>query len=345
MDTVLFSFRKETLQPTKLLPEKTELFQKLEERGVQPFITLGAEGAFDDSGVEVHQLDSENTTRHFGVVGLDQVGLIANRVDRSFKNDLLPSTLLDSDVPVMNNNAMRSLAFRKNKVHTELYQPLEMGIDTQLVESIDQIAAFMEVSPSKEYIVKPNSGTFSKGVHRLSADEVLPFFINNPEAMGVTLLQPAIDFSVPLPETIRPYDAASAEDFKTWSKADVTKEFRMYGFHANGETEAFPVARAMKDGVDNWFFVDPDSVPEQLYTDTKKLLSRAAQLTGSKAIYAARDIGFGSLNGEAPDYYDIELNGRMPYLIGAEKHTGVANTLRDLHADQIAKVVKSKDIE
>ncbi len=64
-------------------------------------------------------------------------------------------------------------------------------------------------------------------------------------------------------------------------------------------------------------------------------MTLAAQETGSRAVSAALDFGYGSLNGETPDHHIVEYNGRMPYLVGYDKHAGVADKLRDHYADMV----------
>lgn len=338
MNTALFSFRKEQLPKATLLTGKPELFDKLRQREIDPRISLNGEAAFDASSVETHELLDENTVQAIGAVALEEVGVIVNRLDRSFKMDQMPTTWQQAMPPIENENAMRSLVFRKHRVQNELFEPLGLGMPTRLVESYLDVDAFLHEHPASAYIAKPTSGTFSKNIHRLAPSDVGNYFADNG-GFGETILQPAYDFSLPLPNTLRPYDEASREAFDTLSASDLTKELRMYSFYSPQNTTVFPVARAMKDGEDKWFFVDPESLPETLVEDTKKVISRAALLTGSKAVYAALDIGYGSLDNGDPQYHAIELNGRMPYMIGYDKHHDVADTLREHFADQVQDTI------
>lgn len=346
MNTVVFAHRKAELPKSSLLPNKMELFDKLEQRGIRPVVSLGAEAAFDDTSVEAHELVSEDTVRKTASVALADVGAIANRLDRSFKKMDMPDTWNDAHVATLNENELRSLVFRKHRVQDEVLTPLDLGIPTALVEAPVDAAEFIESNPSEEYIIKPTSGTFSKGVYRLAPEEVIRAFSEDESKLGTTLLQPAYDFSHAFPNSFEAYDHEALDDFEQWSKSNATKELRMYGFYTPDHTDVFPVARAMKDGVDNWFFVDPATVPEKLFTDTRNVLSRAAQLTSSQAIYAALDIAYGSKDKTSdPDYHIVELNGRMPYLVGYDKHAGVADTLRDMKADQIQRVIQNKGVK
>lgn len=335
MNTVVFAHTKEKLPQNGLLPNKKELFSKLMDRDIRPVVSYTAENAFNDSGVEVNDLVSEEVTHSVGHIALDEVGVIVNRLDRSFKEDLMPNAWNESHIPISNENTMRSLVFKKHRVQNEVLEPLGLGMPSLLVDSPLGAALFMQKHPVDHYIVKPTSGTFSKGVERLSRDDVLAY-ISTSEKVGSVIIQPAFDFTHPLPESMQPFDAASKDDFEMWAQSNVTKELRMYGFFDGNKTNVFPVGRAMKDGQDHWFFIDPETVPDKLTYDTERVISRAAHLTGSRAIYAALDIGYGnSRSNEAPDYHVVELNGRMPYMIGYDKHAGVADILRDTYADQL----------
>lgn len=334
MNTVLFAHPKEKLPEKTLLPGKIELFDMLRQRDMRPVLTFEGESAFNPVSVEVHDLLAEDTTRAAGSVALHETGVIVNRLDRSVRRDDMPDTWNESGIPVVNENELRSLVFRKHRVQAEVLEPLGVGMASSLVDSPKAAVLFAHENPSDFYIAKPTSGTFSKGVDKIPADGLMDYFAN-PEKCGKTLLQPAYDFTLALPLSVSAYDTASKEAFEYWSRSNATKELRMYGFLAGESVDLFPVARAIVKGEDNWFFLDPESLPENIYETTRQVLERSARLTGSKAIYAALDMGYGKLGNDDPDYHVIELNGRMPYLVGYDKHPEVAKTLRNKFADQL----------
>lgn len=341
MNNAIFAFRHEQLRTGRLLSGKLELFEKLRERDVQPYVSLGAESNFDTSGVEVHNLVDDDATKYMGHLSLSEVGVIVNRLDRSVKLDALPTTWQRSMPPLINENLMRSLVYRKDRVQAEVLSPLDLGMPTRVIENIFDIDSFTTNNPSEYYIIKPISGTFSRNVHRLKLEDIANHVMATG-SFGKVIIQPAYDFSVALPNYLRPYDKASRQGFEELNVAGITKELRMYAFHSPESTTVFPVARAIKDGVDNWFFVDPQSLPEELIDGTKRVIGKAAHLTGSLAIYAALDFGYGSINHNNPGYHIIELNGHMPYLIGYDKNPGVADRLRNHFADQIQQTVNHK---
>ncbi len=351
MNKVLFSFKAETV-PSKntTLPNKAELFEKLRERDLDPVVSLQGEAAFDELGVQAHELMSEADTRALGHVGLDKVGLIVNRLDRIFrlgestgKNgqplSYLPEEWQAANVPRINENAMRSLAFRKEKVQREIFEPLGLGMPTQLVENSIDAIVFAHENPAEEYIIKPNTGASGgKGVDTVAAADlasVAGMYAQN----GNMIIQPKYDFSRGMHPALRPYDAMSTEAFDAWSKSESMKELRTYVNLSPTKLSMLTVGRAIKDGVDHWFFVDQDSVPQQVFDDAESAVRLAAQETNSLAVTAAIDSGYGSLNGEAPAHHIIEFNGRMPYLMGYDKHAGVADKLRENYADQIADTI------
>jgi hypothetical protein len=337
-DTAVFAYPKDELPNPGLLPGKMNLFGKLRERGVTPLVSRRAETAFDDSSIEAGVLVAENEVRAVGRTALEQVGVIVNRLDRSIKKDRLAEAVASDLPPLINENELRSLVFRKNRVQDEILADLGLGMPSVLLQSEDDVQKFVEANGEGEYFVKPNSGTFSKGIKRLDAADIHKH-VASEESYGKTLLQPAYDFSGAFDASIRPLDARSREDFETFNVNGTTKELRMYGFLGPNGVDVYPVARSMKDA-DHWLFIDPESLPEKLYTDTKSVFQKAGQLTNSKAIYGALDIGYGARQGEVPDYHVVEFNGRAPYMIGFDKHPEVANTLRDMFADQIASLTE-----
>lgn len=350
MNKVLFSFKSEAVPSNKsTLPNKAELFEKLRERDLEPVVSLQGEAAFDEQGVQTHELMGEADTRALGHTGLEKVGLIVNRLDRMFRVNestgkngqplpYLPEAWQAAGVPKINENAMRSLAFRKERVQREIFEPLGLGMPTQLIENSIDAIVFAYENPAEEYVIKPNSGSGGKGVVTVSATELAR------ESSALTdgasmIIQPKYDFSRGMHPALRPYDAMSAEAFDAWSKSDVMKELRTYVNLSPTKLTMLTVGRAIKDDIDYWFFVDQDSVPQEVFDDAESAVRLAAQETNSPAITAAIDSGYGSLNGEAPAHHIIEFNGRMPYLMGYDKHAGVADKLRENYADQIADTI------
>ncbi|HSX05725.1 MAG TPA: hypothetical protein VLF69_04615, partial [Candidatus Saccharimonadales bacterium] len=276
----------------------------------------------------------DNTSRTAGAVSLTAVGVLVNRLGRSIKHQNLPQP---GDLPPMiNENATRSLAHYKHRANAEVLAPLGIGMPTVLVETPDHIASFTATHGAEEYIVKPNTGTFSRGVQRVAVGDLSTIFSRQSDLYGTQILQPAYNFSQPFPSCLRPYDAASAEEFEGWRNREVPKELRIYGFHAPGQTTVFPVARALDVDGDHWLFVDPESVPLHLLERTAMAVQRVADISGAIAVAGTVDYGFGTYNADDPDWRAIELNGRSPYLIGYAKHRGVADRLRTLFAAQIA---------
>ena len=313
------------------LPGRDQLYDKLHERELRPVVSRLAEAAFTSDGVQVYEtVNGEQVD--VGIVPHDSVGVVLNRLDRSFKDEKLPEGYIPP--PRINENASRSLVFRKNRTHDEVLHPLGLAMPTVLAGSGENVAAFLQTESASRFVVKPNNGTNSKNIHMLDRAEVVKHFDARPEDYGAYIVQTAHDFTRSFPSAVRAYDRASQESFDAWSRAEVAKELRVYGFHSPEQTTVFPVARAMKDG-DQWFFVDPDSLPERVIEGTCQASAKAAAITEAAAFYGTVDYGYGSDGHNEPDFYAIEMNGRMPYLVGYDKHAGIADLLRDLLADQI----------
>lgn len=318
--------------PGNNLPGLPQLFEKLRDRDLEPVLSFEAEAAFVDDEIQTHELIEDGVSSYLGRVTLSHVGVMLNRFDRSIKMDLLPRPEL---LPaVINENATRSLAFRKQRMHDEVLNPVGIAIPTALLESREDITRFLSSTEVSSFIIKPNSGTNSRGIKRVERDRVYELFDTSDDLYGKEIIQSAYDFSVPFPSDLRPFDRTSSEAFEGWSKSHTSKELRVYGFHDPTDTQVFPVARAINNG-DQWFFVDPESVPEGVLESSRQAIAKAAEVSGAAALYGTVDLGYGSDGTGGPEWKAIELNARMPYLIGYDKHPEVADTLRDYFANQI----------
>ncbi|CAN5144184.1 hypothetical protein BH09PAT3_BH09PAT3_0940 [soil metagenome] len=337
--TAQFAYRQNTPY-TGNLSGVTELYAKLNDRDVAPIMTFNCEEAFSENGVNSYELSPNGDSRRWlGSIPLDDVEVLINRMGRSIKEDRLPDgTVLP---PMINANATRSLAFRKHRAANEVLLPLGLTMPTQLVNSPADVERFLAENPAPEIILKPDNGTNSQGVERLDRSAVAQYYLDNPAKYGRNIAQPAYDFTGPLPPHMRAYDAASQEAFDGWNRSGKPKELRIYGFHSPQETTVFPIARAIDKG-DNWFFVDPQSVPAELMTGTAAAIALAAEVSGAAAMLGTVDYGYGSTGSESPSFQAIELNGKAPYLLGYDKHQAIADTLRDQFADSIAQTAEHK---
>lgn len=335
-NSVVFAYRHElpgNNQSGNNLPGRPEIFSKLRRRDLDPIVTLHAEDAFTEAGVESITLyGPEERVQALEKFALEEVGVIINRLDRSIKKDLLPNAALLP--PMINENETRSLAFHKMRVHSEVLNPLGLAMPTRLINSELDIEEFLDDNSGPSFIVKPDNGTNSKGIIKVSRDDVHGLLNEHPDIAGKHIIQPAYDFTLQFPKDVRPYDSASTDGFEKWNVADQTKEMRIYGFRSPAGIEVFPAARAINNG-DQWFFVDPDSLPYKIVEGTAQAISKAAEVSGALALFGTVDYGFGGVGDEEPDWYAIELNARMPYMVGYDKHAGVADVLREHFADQI----------
>lgn len=339
MTSVLFSFRREAIGEGNNLPGREQLFEKLRSMALDPIVSLNAETAYGPEGIAVAELVGDIETAPTGVRPLKDMSLIVNRIGRSFNFSNMPEGTEQDMPPVLNENAMRSLAFRKHRVWAEVFEPLSMGIATQLISSETDIPNFLDTQSATDYIIKPDNGTDGKRVVSHSADALKKAGI--VPADSTLIIQPRYNFSHGFPAGLRAYDQQSQEAFDGWSKSDALKELRVYGFHSPVSTEVFPVGRALKDGIDHWFFVDPESVPRPVLESSRLAVAKSAEVSGSPAVLATVDSGYGSLQTEDPDFHAIELNGKAPYVIGYDKHAGVADKLRDMLSKQIKDTVES----
>ncbi len=334
---VCFAYRN-GFDPGILMPDRPELFGLLEEYDLRPVVSTGAEAAFDATGnVEAFEVETDDiTVRPLGKLVLhDEVRVIINRADRTLRTPDLPTTI--------NAGPVRSLGHRKWDAHRKVLEPMGIAMPTLMVASEQDVNDFADQIEAESFVAKPNTGRFEAGVYRVKREDAVQLFRDNAEWYGKYILQPAYDLTEPLPEEIEPLDDdISRQLFAELNQPGLTKEMRMYGFHADGQTCIYPVARTVGEG-GRWFFVEPDTVPSSLYEKTDLAMKRVADVAGATALYGALDFGYGSTGtDEAPHWPVIEMNLRSPYLLGKNKHPAVALELRRMFAERINAAARQK---
>lgn len=323
------------------IPNLHQVQGGLLEHDLQLVVSEGAEAAFHDSYVTTRAVDlsiASSLSQPLDVE-LGEVGVVLNRLNRSFKRGNLPQS--HNMPPVLNENETRSLAHRKHRSHLEVLEPLGLSMPTTLVAGNKDIDAFLAQNAATEIILKPNSGMNGQGVQRLARTAVHTAVASLEEIQGNDgfVLQPAYDFTIPFPARLRPFDERAREAFEAGSQSSMPKELRVYGFHSPAGVATFPVGRLVNDS-DHWFFVDPNSVPGELLAGTADAMTRVSAVTGAAAVYGTVDYGFGTDGTHAPDWRAIELNARLPYLIGPNKHPEVSRIVHDMLIDQLAATAR-----
>lgn len=318
-----------TIEHNKYLPGREALFELLQERDIVPVHALGAEEAF---AAETLTVTHGNGTRTD--ISYSQAGALINRSGRSLKYAQIP-VAQEVLPPMINENATRSLAWRKDQMHDRVLAPFGIAIPTVLATDADALSAFTTAHPSSKVMVKSRHNALSAPAQSVPQQELCDMFADQPDMYGTRIVQPQYDFSIPLPSAIRPYSAGVAEHFALHAAAPAMKEVRMYTFHSPQQTDTFPVGRVLQDGEDHWFFVDPESVPGDLSEKAQAAIQKAAAISGAVAMYGTVDFGYGQLDGGAPEWRAIELNGLTPYLLGYDKSPAVAHTVHSMYADQI----------
>lgn len=326
---------------TGYMADLEPVFSKLAAEGVEPIRSADAEAAFLPEGLQAVRVNGQAFgTSPSEIFPLTRVGVIVSMVGRLLKKELLPQP--EALPPIINENAVRSLGFNKARSYEEILEPLGLGIPTALIEKLADVDDFLAVQKAERIVVKPNSGAGGKGIRRWHRNEVLGNFGTEEWGDKPQVLQPALDFTAPMPNYLRAYDAPSAEAFNCLSGSNASKELRVFVFRSPVESTVFPVGRVLNDG-DKWFFVDPDSIPEKLSDDSIKVIERAANVCGALALYGAVDFGYGTAGPEDPDWHIIEANMRSPHLITYREHSGVAEVLRNLFVQQLLAVVRTTE--
>lgn len=329
------------------LPDPEGLVRELVQRDIQVVLSGDAESAFDTTTGEVKGSAVDAQGQAFGrqrTISSDSLGVIVNCVNRSFDMAQMPSAL----PPVINKNTTRSLAYRKHRVDQEVLRPILQGgmrIPTWFIETAADLDAMRSESTSSRFFFKPTNGSNSRGTQDVGRSSIDQTFLTNPELYGNVIAQPTLDFTIPFPSSIRAFSDRHKEGFIGWSSSAREKELRVYGFHSPAGVDVFPVARAITrdqsgERVDNWFFVDPQTIPEQVLDGTRSVIGRAAEVSGATALYGTVDFGYCQAEGVGPGWRAIELNARFPYLIGYDKDKEVGRTLRSRFADQISATAR-----
>jgi hypothetical protein len=271
-----------------------------------------------------------------------EIGVLYNLTGHHIEHERI-ETATNPLPPIVNENAAHALGRDKMRLHTEILEPLGASIPTALIKSEEDAAAFIEEhEPAKGFVLKPNNGYAGLGIRQLAIHEVLPYLHRHPEYLmegNEHILQPAYDFTHPLP--LLPLDGEAAPSFTYWNNVVARKELRMYTFVSPHQTTIFPVGRTIRYE-DKWFFVRPDTVPDRVQWKAIGAAQNIAAATGSRALLAALDLGYGSLPGGEPEWRIIEANTAYPYVINRnESHERAVQLIRSLIAGQIIETLQS----
>lgn len=340
-NAVCFAYTPDMMPVDHRLPDRVELFDMLRAKDLQPFVTLGAESAFEGDVVHSSQLEGD-TTDVPSKIQRSNLGLIVNRLDRSIKHESLDNPQLP---PMINENDVRKIGYNKERAANEVLQPLGYGLPTSLVSSPADIEAFLEENDFHEYFLKPRHGSFGSGTHKLGKASVAKFFADNPDKFDKFIVQPGFDFTRQFPDTVKPLDRASSGHFEALNVDGKVKELRMYAFASPLKTTVYPAARVLRHddklnkSISNWFFVDPETVPETVVDQTLNTMARTSMMTGSLALYGAVDLGYGTADTSDPDWKVIEFNALAPVMISQADNKHVATQLKSLFSCQIRATI------
>lgn len=331
MSAIVFAHRNEAphVYSEGYLAGIEPVFGQLQAAGIEVVQTSNAEAAFTDQNVI--GLTHNQGERNQRSLPHEQVGGIVNVLHRNVKLELLPES---QRAPWINQNNVRTLGYHKQMMHDQVLLPLGLGIPTVLADSKPAVESFLAQQSTDSFIAKLNRGAGTNSTQILDRQQINAELTSQEWQEKPRVLQPAFDFTRPFPNSIRAYDTTAQENFNTFSNGDTVKEMRMYCFQALGETAVFPVGRNMGEGP-NWFFVDPESLPEKLAEETARIATQVGAVTDTKSLYSAVDFGYGAMGSEDADWHVIEGNIRSPHMILEKAHAGVAMVLRKLFAEQL----------
>lgn len=338
--TICFALGKNNVERSRLLPYRAKLIEKLAERGVASVVAHSYDGdqPYDFmSEVDVWQPAFDN----LGKMRVTSLGRTVLSESMDAVVNYYRTLSAPAHLPVINKGAVRRYGLDKAKAFTDIFVPLDLGISTFSAKNKADVVLALDTIESSRVVVKPIAGISGKGVVICERHELHDWAAKiTPDDSKPYIVQPYVDFTQSFPSMMKPYTTAEREHYEELSATGRSKELRMYSFYSSQGIDCFPVARASAQGdrhmgEDNWFFVDPESVPSILVDDSTRVISRLAALTNAKSIYAATDWGYGAIDGADPAWSLIETNVRTPYLLGYDKHSEVADMVHELFAMHI----------
>ena len=340
--TVAFAYAKQQLPPDIRLADRPELFAVLRKFDLDPVVTLGGEAAYHPDYIRTTDVMGNADS----VIDASRVGAVVNRLNRSFKLDLLGGFSIPATV---NENAVRKLGWNKDIAAEQVFKPLGYSLPTALVTTPEDVDTFLGSQKQKYFITKPRHGNFGAGTTIHTRDTLAQHYTQFPDQLGKHVIQPALDLTKAFPRYVKPLDRQSTPKFEELNTAGTVKELRAYGFLSSGGIDVYPAARVLRPSLDGktqdseWFFVDPESLPERVVSQTSYTLKKTAQLTGSAALFGAVDFGYGSdRSSDAPaDWHIIELNVMSPGMIADRQNVTVATELRRLYGRHLRSLVSS----
>lgn len=330
----------ETAAPEKglLSWSRPYLIDEIRKQGVDVAVTRGVKSLDVEAGIARSVTRPEYrgkfdvTIEELGDVALDAFAMMRSIVKVADVDYLLP---------VLNPTALRTHARHKSRAAQDLLRPAgAYNRQSVLVRPGDVAAGALDTLGGEFLVAKPDIGRRSGGVAVGDRYHIAEYL---DEQTDLYIVEEKLDFSFPMPG-IKGVDEVQQARWEQANTLGVNKELRMYYF---GDGVWDSVARVAKPDEtdfrqDEWVFIDGDSIPNEVYIKSAKIVDHIKARIGTDEVNVAFDWVYGSSASEPEPHWEVmEVNVAEPQLVKPSEHREIGKRQHTKLATQIARIAVS----
>lgn len=321
------------------------LIAAIEEQGVEAMILRGK--ASIDTDNSLMRLQRPHIDSPGGILPvIESIGwhpIESAGVVRS----VTPVLDLASGAPQLNDPTVRALA-RDKFLTAELLKRTGLH-DGSIAVSVDTTfdRDVLDAIDGPMVFIKPRFGSRSEGVlGRMTKADAERELTGSRDTEYV--IEPLVDFSHQWPGEIRALDQENQSLLDRANREGANKELRAYSF---GEGEFYFVGRAAQPGatdlrVDDWVFLDQDTIPRTVRALAQEVYVRFAEASGVNEMHLGIDMYYApsASSGDQPTWRTGEVNAGEPQLANYEENQQAAEEQRKHLALQIARIARKRSL-
>ena len=232
------------------------------------------------------------------------------------------------NVPVLNDQKVIAAARHKDQFYRDFADFTTPAIS--FASRAGAAEALVDL-PAGDVVVKPSVGNEGNGIFIGSKADAFGFYIEQPEGT-MYVAQSRLDTSR-LPSSLK----GLTDEDSALLAAEGSKEIRLFA----SNFEFVPVMRVAAgtdhQGKDVYVFVDPDSVPSEVYEVGRSAMSRLMQVSGVDEIHATVDMTYNP-EGDGLEFPLMEINVKQPSLPTREENEWASTTVRRNETDQLQRM-------
>lgn len=315
------------------------LIANVRNQGVDVHVARGSKG-FD-----VHNDTAMNLIRpEYDLIGGVSISALGERALSSYGVLRTITTPIEADalVPTLNPTSLRRMARDKSQMGTDILDPLGVYSRSKTIvrESRDLLSAF-DAIPGSHVVIKPNGGMRSQNVYVGSKNDALENVLFSESDY---IVEEMMYFS-PQWNGIKGIDESNQKRLDIANRSGHNKELRIYTF---GPNEWSAVARVADQDVkdfrnDDWLFIDPESIPEELVTKAKDILGLIKTKIHTDEVNIGIDYVYTTTHSDPnPRWRVMEINAAEPQLVKPSEHAHIGQEQYKKLADQIARIARGK---